>query len=82
MIGKFARGVGVEAVLLRQFPSYLKPLVGNLLGTKKRVRFLKEKMRPEVMASLNEMADGQVVLQERDIHPVRTSLRTWDFANH
>jgi hypothetical protein len=80
-IGKFARGVGVESVLLAQFPAFLKPLVGKLLGTNARVRFLKEKMRPHVMASLKETDDGQVVIQERDIHPVRISLRTLDFAN-
>jgi hypothetical protein len=70
MIGKFARGVGVESVLLRQFPAYLRPLVGKLLGTNNKVRFLKEKLRPYVMASLKETDDGQVVLQEREIHPV------------
>jgi hypothetical protein len=76
MIGKFARGVGVESILLRQFPAYLRPLVGRLLGTNNRVRFLKEKLRPHVMASLKETDDGQVVLQERDIHPVRTSPKS------
>ena len=80
MIGKFARGVGVESVLLRQFPTFFKPWAAKFLSTKKGVRFLKEKMRPYVMASLKETDDGQIVLQEREIAPVRTSLRIWELC--
>jgi hypothetical protein len=76
MIGKFARGVGVESVLLRQFPKFLIPWVAKLFTTKSKVRVLKEKLRPYVMASLKETDNGQVVLQERDIPPVRTPPRT------
>jgi hypothetical protein len=75
MISKFTRGVGVEAFLLRRFPLFIKPWVAKLLGTNKRVRLLKEKLRPYVMASLEEADDGQVVLKEREISPVRTHLR-------
>ena len=82
MIGKFARGVGVESVLMRQFPTFFKPWAAKLLSTNKRVRFLKEKMRPYVMASLNETDNGQVVLREREIPPVRTPSESYDFANY
>jgi len=75
MISKFARGVGVEAFLLQKFPLFIKPWAVKLLSTKKRARFLKEKLKPYVMASLKETDDGQVVLKEREISPVRIPLR-------
>jgi hypothetical protein len=66
MVGKFARGVGVESVLLRQFPTRLRPWIAKLLSAKSRVNFLKEKLRPYIMACLRETEDGKVVMQEHE----------------
>lgn len=82
MIGNFTRGVDVESVLLRQFPTILRPLIAKFLGSKSRVYFLKEKLRPYVMACLRETEDGKVVLLEHEPYFVRLCLpRDGEIAN-
>jgi hypothetical protein len=74
MISKFTRGVGVESVLLRQFPTALRPWIAKLLPAKSKVRIIKEMMRPYVMACLRETEDGKVVMQEHETGFVRVSV--------
>jgi hypothetical protein len=71
MIRNFTKGVGVESVLLRQFPKALRPWIVKLLGSKSRVRIIKEKLRPYVMDCLKETENGKIVMQDHEFSFVR-----------
>jgi hypothetical protein len=69
-ITEFVRAVSMEALLLAQFPKFLKPVIIFFLPSRKRFRLLRGLLRDTILESLEEADDGSAILWAGEAKPV------------